>query len=66
MDQANNVSYVNVWLQWLLSVVQRTFNFLFSWEIMSGITFGSVILYFGLVFLAVIFLNRFFWGKANE
>lgn len=53
------------WLTWLLNIPAAVYNLLFSLEIMQNISIGSTLLYFGLVMLAIIFLNKFFWGKAN-
>lgn len=54
------------WLLWLLNVVQGTINWIFSIEILPNVSLGNTIIYFGLVYLAVVYLNKFFWGKANE
>ena len=54
------------WLLWLLNVVQGTINWIFSIEIIPNVSLGNTIIYFGLVYLAVVYLNKFFWGKANE
>lgn len=54
------------WLTWLLNVPRNVINWVFSIQIVQGVSLGNTIIYFGLVYLAVIYLNKFFWGKANE
>lgn len=54
------------WLQWLLNVPRNVINWVFSIQIVQGVSLGNTIIYFGLVYLAVVYLNKFFWGKANE
>lgn len=54
------------WLTWLLNVPRNVINWIFSIQIVQGVSLGNTIIYFGLVYLAVIYLNKFFWGKANE
>lgn len=57
---------IHNWLLWLLNVVQGTIRWIFSIEILPNVSLGNTIIYFGLVYLAVVYLNKFFWGKANE
>lgn len=54
------------WLTWLLNVPRNVINWVFSIQIVQGVSLGNTIIYFGLVYLAVVYLNKFFWGKANE
>lgn len=54
------------WLTWLLNVPRNVIAWVFSIEIVQGVSLGNTIIYFGLVYLAVVYLNKFFWGKANE
>lgn len=54
------------WLTWLLNVPRNVINWIFSIQIVQGVSLGNTIIYFGLVYLAVVYLNKFFWGKANE
>lgn len=53
------------WLSWFITLITGFTNFFFSFQIIGNITFGSMMLYFGLIGLAVVFINNFFWGKAN-
>lgn len=53
------------WLTWFISLITGFTNFFFSFQIIGNITLGSMMLYFGLIGLAVVFINNFFWGKAN-
>lgn len=54
------------WLSWFITIVTGFTNFFFSFQIIGNITLGSMMLYFGLIGLAVIFINNFFWGQANK
>lgn len=54
------------WLTWLLNVPRNVINWIFSIQIIQGVSLGNTIIYFGLVYLAVVYLNKFFWGKADE
>lgn len=54
------------WLTWLLNVPRNVINWVFSIQIVQGVSLGNTIIYFGLIYLAVVYLNKFFWGKANE
>lgn len=54
------------WLTWLLNVPRNVINWIFSIQIVQGVSLGNTIIYFGLIYLAVVYLNKFFWGKANE
>lgn len=52
---------INTWLQWLLNIPSKTFNWLFTFNVMPGISFGSIILYFFLVYIAIKFMTKMFW-----
>lgn len=57
---------IGSWLTWLLNVPRNVINWIFSIQIVQGVSLGNTIIYFGLVYLAVVYLNKFFWGKVNE
>lgn len=48
-------------INFFLNTATAVFNWLFVTPVISTITFGDMILYFGLVYLAVIYMRKLFW-----
>lgn len=60
------MSFIQAWLTWFINIVVAIVGFLFNFDIIENISLGSTFLYFALIGLAVIYINNFFWGKANK
>lgn len=53
-------------INFFLNLAAAVFNWLFSTLLMPAISIGSMILFFMLVYTAIAFLSRWFWGTSER